>query len=144
VCGGVGGKIVEAAHVSARVTRIERRRIGVAPNIEAQRLAQCRETAVVEEHAPRRDVAQRRHLERAAQIAAFGEIGAIGAAKSEVEVAGVRRRRNARVTWNAEIVVAEVGEERQLAVRAASAAMTRRAVPLVRAVEQRESAKLRQ
>src|SRR5689334_7406773 len=97
----------------------------------------------MEEHASRRDVAQRREFERAAQIAALGEIRAIGAAESEVEVVGVRRRRNADVARNAEVVVAEVGEERKLAIRATAAWMTRRAIPFVRAVEQCKSAKLR-
>src|SRR4029450_6337550 len=94
-------------------------------------------------HATRGDVAQRRHLEGAAQVGRVTEVGAIRAAQSHIDVARILRSGDRGIARDAEIVVAEIGEKGQLAVRTTPTRMTRRAVTFLRVGEKRESAQLR-
>jgi len=57
--------------------------MSVAAHVEADDLGRGAEAAIVEVGSGDRDVAQARHLERAAQIVAIGEIRARGAAQAQ-------------------------------------------------------------
>mmetsp|Transcript_10421 Transcript_10421/g.42388 ORF Transcript_10421/g.42388 Transcript_10421/m.42388 type:complete len:530 (+) Transcript_10421:1313-2902(+) len=116
--------------------------LGVARDVEAQRLAQRLETAVVEEGLARRDVAQRRHLEGAAEFGARRQLGAVDLAEAEVEIGRVGRGGNLGVARHTQVVEGEVGEQRRRAVAAARARVAGRAIALGRVVEQRQPAQL--
>ena len=96
----------------------------------------------MEEHLPRRHVAQRRREEHAAVLRLVPHVGAIRAANAEIEIRLVAVRRQSRIARRAERLELAVGEQRRQAVRAWLIQMTAAAIRLVRIVEQPVAAQL--
>ncbi len=134
--------VVELVHDAVRVARVPFFGIRVALHVELDRLAQRVEIAVVEDHLTRGDVAQGRHLELAAEVAALREVDAIGTAQAHVEIVRVGIRRNIGIARHAEVVVGVVGEHRRRAVVLPRRRMAARAAALGLTVERGETAQL--
>jgi len=98
--------------VERHAARIPARRVGVARRVEGDRVAQSGEVAVVHQRDALAHVAQRRHLERAAQRLVAARRRALRPAQPEVEERRVGVGRDARVARHAQVVVGEVGEQR--------------------------------
>ena len=108
----LGRQIVELLRSTIRIERIKLLRIGIATHVKTNRIGQGLETAIVEKHLARGDIAQGRHLERAAQIGVVGQIGAERATQTQVVISRIGIRRDRGITRQTEIVVGVVGEYR--------------------------------
>jgi hypothetical protein len=134
------GRIVEFHDMPMRVGRVPFLRVRVALHVESQRILQRMETPVVEEHAARSRIAQRRRLERAAIRLVGRLVRADWPAQPKVEIVGICIRAQFAVTRHAERLERKIRQHRMGAVRARLVDVTRRAVAARRIVKQPFSA----
>ena len=128
------GQVVEALGLAVH-QRIPARRIDVAGGIEAHGVFQRGHTGIVKVGRTQGDVAQRGHLELAAQLGARGQVCALGATQAHVEEGRVGIGADGRVAGQAQRGIAEVGEQRPAAIGGHLAGVA--AVAVAAAIEHR-------
>ncbi|ABA52723.1 hypothetical protein BURPS1710b_A2343 [Burkholderia pseudomallei 1710b] len=135
--------VVVLQHPAACVARIDLARIDAAQVVEREHPVERMIDAVVEEHAARRDVAQRRRREHRAVLRLRLQVVAKRPADAEIVERRIAVLRERAVARHAERLVLEIGEHRRQTVRARLRQVAARAIRLVRIVEAPHAAQLR-
>jgi hypothetical protein len=119
----------------AWVARVPNLGVGVACDVEIDRLCQRGEFAVVKEPFALRHVSQARHFEGAATLRLGGQIGSHRSAQTFVVKARHGVGRNLCIARHAEVVVTEIGEQCRGRVVWLGAGVARGAIAFVGTVE---------